>query len=141
MSYAHPVAMVFAIMLLFYVLKLGFVRFAMVHFKRRSGAFLWKRHVLLGKLTIALLLVGAAGGLAVTWLLWGSPGATQAHAPLGLAMAVVALWSLATGLILDRTRKPGNPLALAHGLGNGLLAALALAQIYTGVNVLRDFLW
>lgn len=141
MFYVHPVAMIFVIVLMLYVLKLGWVRFAVVHLKRRSGAFLWKRHVLLGKWTLALMMAGVAGGLAVTWLLWGSPGVSGTHASVAGAMVVLAASGLATGIILERTRRPGNPLALVHGLGNGLLTLLGLVQIYTGIAVLRDFLW
>jgi hypothetical protein len=140
MLYAHPIIMLCLVGLALYVLRLGYVRFAAVHLGRK-GVFAWKRHVFLGRLAMAGLFGGLCGGLFMTWFFWSSPGATGAHFRVALAMLALMISGAATGWSLDRTRKPGNPLALVHGLGNALLALLGLVQVYTGYGVMKDFLW
>ena len=135
MLYFHPVLMGVLILLAWYVLRLGWVRFAAVHLGRRA-AFNAKRHALLGKLSLGGLLAGSAGGAAMTWLNWSSLGVTGAHGLLALILVPVMVFSFISGLRLD-FRSPR--LALAHGLANMVLAGLLAVQIWLGVRVLSDF--
>jgi len=140
MLYVHPLLMLCLILLALYVLRLGYVRFASQHLGGK-GVFQWKRHVLLGRLVMAGLTGGMCAGVFMTWFFWGTPFAAKTHACVALAMLVLIVSGAVTGQSLNRTRRPGNPLALVHGTGNALLAALALLQIYTGYGVLKDFIW
>jgi hypothetical protein len=140
MASVHPVFMALVIALVYYVLKLGLVRFAAVRLGRK-GVFAWKRHVTLGKLAVAGLTAGSLGGFAVTLLIWGSPMATGLHAFIAPAVLALAATAFLTGLRLDREKKAGTPLALVHGANNILLAALCAAQAVTGWLLVRDFLW
>lgn len=140
MAFVHPVLMALVIALVVYVLKLGLVRFAAVRLGRK-GVFAWKRHVALGKLAVAGLAAGSLGGFAITLLIWGSPLATGLHAFIAPAVLALAATAFATGLRLDRVKRPGTPLALVHGTNNILLAALCIAQAVTGWMIVRDFLW
>ncbi|WP_173080611.1 DUF4079 family protein [Fundidesulfovibrio magnetotacticus] len=137
----HPVIMLCLTGLVFYVLRLGATRFASKRLGRQ-GVFAWKRHVSLGRVTLAGLLLGVAGGLGVTWGVWSGPGATGWHALLGACAAVLAVSGAVTGGRLDRGRgKAPAGVALLHAAGNTLLAALCLAQVWTGWRVLENFVW
>jgi hypothetical protein len=140
MLYVHPVLMLCLILLTLYVLRLGYVRFASKHLGGKT-VFQWKRHVLLGRFAMAGLAAGMCGGAFMTWFFWGTPFAAKTHAGVALAMLTLIISGMATGQSLNRTKKPGNPLALVHGVGNALLSSLALVQIYTGYLVLKDFIW
>ena len=140
MLYVHPVLMLCLIVLVLYVLKLGYARFASQHLGGRA-VFQWKRHVLLGRLAMAGLVAGMCGGFFMTWFFWGTPFVAKTHAGVALGILGLIITGAATGQSLNRTRRPGNPLALVHGIGNALLAALALVQICTGYGVLKDFIW
>lgn len=140
MLYVHPAFMLLATALMVYVLRLGLVRLMATRFGR-EGVFHWKRHVQLGKVVMAAFALGACGGLAFTWSQWSAPLKTGTHAALaGVILALATLGTL-TGLSMDKTRKRGNPMALVHGIGNMVMAALAALQVYTGVGVLRDWAW
>jgi len=140
MLYVHPGLMLILIILALYVLKLGYARFASKHLESKT-IFQWKRHVLLGRFAMAGLVAGMCGGVFMTWFFWGTPFAAKIHSGVALVMLVLIVLGVATGQSLNKTRKPGNPLALVHGIGNALLAILALVQVYTGYHVLKDFIW
>lgn len=141
MHYVHPLAMLCLTGLVLAVLRLGAVRFVAKRLGKK-GLFAWRRHVLLGKLALAGLFAGSAGGLAVTWGVWSGPASTGAHAWLAACILALAASGLATGLRLDREKAKAPPrTALLHAVGNTLLALLALVQIYTGYRVLADFVW
>ncbi|WP_243359555.1 DUF4079 family protein [Fundidesulfovibrio terrae] len=140
MAYAHPAVMICLVALALYVLRLGYARFASTVLGRKS-VFQWKRHVALGRIVMGGLFAGMCGGLSMTWLVWSHPFSTGTHVAVALCIALLAVSGAVTGLILDRDRRPGNPLALVHGLCNSLLAVLALSQVYTGYGVLKDFIW
>lgn len=55
-------------------------------------------------------------------------------------MVPLMLFSLASGLIMDRRKARRKTLPLMHGLGNLALLALALLQVWTGFGVLRAFI-
>jgi hypothetical protein len=140
MLYVHPVLMLCLILLALYVFTLGYARFASKHLGRKT-MFQWKRHVLLGRFAMVGLAAGMCGGVFMTWFFWGAPFAARTHVGVALAMLALIVSGVATGQSLNKTRKPDNPLALVHGIGNTLLAILALVQIYTGYHVLKDFIW
>jgi len=136
----HPALMVLNAILMLYVLKLGLGRLAATRFGART-VFPWKRHVLLGKIVMAVLAGGFCGGLFMTWTQWSTPLKSGAHAVGAVCILVLALSGTLTGLHLNRTRRPGNPLALVHGIGNILMAAVIGVQAATGYVLLRDFVW
>lgn len=140
MLYIHPTLMFLAVLVMLYVLRLGVVRLMATRYGGK-GVFPWKRHVLLGKTVMGVFALGACGGLFFTWTQWSAPLKTGAHAVLAGFILALAAFGTLTGLSLDRTRKRGNPLALAHAAGNVTMAALAAAQVFTGVGVLRDWAW
>ena len=150
----HPVVVAVATLCAGFALAFGLVRLAARHFGAR-GQFPWKRHVLAGRVALWGLLAGAAGGMAVTWLAWGSPGVTGAHAVLAAATVPLAGFGLASGAFLAGGQGRRDPalagsdrlgvgqgrrdLALAHGLNNMLVVGLLALQAWLGVQVLLDF--
>ncbi|MFZ5426445.1 MAG: DUF4079 family protein [Thermodesulfobacteriota bacterium] len=140
MLQVHPVLMLLTAGLMLYVLKLGLSRLAAKRFGART-VFPWRRHVLLGKIVMAAFAAGFCGGLLMTWIHWSTPLKSGAHALGGLGILALAASGTLSGLALDRKRRSGNPLAVLHGIGNILMAALVALQAWTGYVLLRDFVW
>lgn len=140
MNYPHPVIMLLILALACVALRQGAVRSLAVRFARKAP-FPWKVHVSYGKLALAGMFAGVATGYATTWLGWSAPGSTGTHQDIALVIALLAASGLATGFVLDRRKKPGTPLGLAHALGNTAIVLLTLWQAYTGIDLLRVVAW
>lgn len=138
MLWIHPVVEAVGLALSLYALLLGWRRFGMAHLGRKGLTFAWRRHVGLGAWTMVLWLAGLGLGLGAAWWSWGVVFITGAHYQVGLAMAPLMAFGLASGLVMDRKKARRRVLPLAHGLVNMLLVALALVQLATGVKVLGD---
>ena len=139
MLYIHPLLQLAVTVLAGYVGWLGFTRFQARHLGRKIP-FLWKRHARLGVVAISVWFMGLLGGVSVAWLKWDMVMVTGQHYKVALVMVPFMVFGLASGLYMDRKKKNGRLLALAHGLCNGILFLLALYQIWTGVRVARNFL-
>lgn len=137
--YLHPAWQIAATLAGLYALWLGLARARSLHLGQRV-AFQRQRHATLGLAALVGLLTGAAGGaLAARWS-FGAWLSTDDHAWLGLACAALALWGLASGLAMKASPKPRKVLPALHGLGNTVLVALALVQMYTGHEVIESFI-
>ncbi len=139
MLFIHPVWQFVATILGIYVFYLGWPRL-WATFSGGKAAFLWKRHVSLGLITLTALLVGLVGGAAVTSYYWGGTGYTRHHYLIGLAMGPLMVFGLVSGLLLDRQKGKYKKLPVLHGLNNTAVLFLALVQIWTGLNVVRFFI-
>jgi len=113
-----------------YVFLLGLRRFGGLHLGRRS-VFAWKRHVVLGTVTLSVLLAGAFSGMALLYLRWKLYLVTD-HGRVGLAMIPLILFGLISGLYMDRKRARRTALPLIHGLNSLALFFLLLYQAWTG---------
>lgn len=134
----HPALQAAATVLSLYVLYLGLQRFRSVHLQHKT-AFNWKRHVLLGKIVMAVWLLGMIGGLIMAGRTWPGFLITGAHARIGLAMAPFILFGLVSGIYMDRVKKRRRQLPLIHGLLNLLVVIMALVQVWTGWMVYNQF--
>jgi len=134
----HPVLQCSAVLLSFYVLYLGWVRFAFAHLGRTGVVFPWKMHVLLGGAVLITWCLAFVIGLGAAWWGWKSVFITGLHYQVALVMLPIIIFGLGSGLYMDRVKARRSVLPLAHACANALLMLLALCQLYTGILVLRD---
>jgi hypothetical protein len=134
----HPVLQTLAVLASLFVLYLGFIRFRFAHLGHKGIIFQWKRHVQFGTAVLCTWALAFVIGLGAAWLGWSSVFITDLHYQVGIAMLPligIGLWS---GLLMDRVKAKRPLLPLVHGAVNALLVLLALAQLYTGIVILRD---
>jgi uncharacterized membrane protein YozB (DUF420 family) len=139
MLWFHPVLQSLATLLGIYAAWLGLQRLRANHFGAKVP-FLWKRHVSMGAAAMVLWLLGMLGGLAVARIQWGVNFVTGAHYQVALVMLPLILFGIASGRYMDRVKARRTALPLAHGACNLLVLLLALYQIRTGWQVIRDFI-
>lgn len=134
----HPIIQSSAILLAIYVLYLGIQRFRFLSFHQKV-VFPWKRHAVLGLLSLGLLLGGIAGGMLLVYVYWHGILITGIHGTIGLVMVPLLIFGMVSGLYMNSRKKRRRLLPLIHGLNNVMILALALAQIMTGSDVYRGF--
>lgn len=134
MLWFHPLLQFAAILLSFYVLRLGIARFQTQHLHRRQP-FAWKRHVQLGEVVMIIWLLGMIGGFVMVRYTWHAFFITGMHARIAVLMVPLIIIGLVSGIYLDRYKKRRLVLPLIHGLNNLLLVLLAVAQIFYGLGI------
>jgi uncharacterized membrane protein YozB (DUF420 family) len=137
--FIHPILQAIATLIGLYVAWLGFSRFRGRHLGVSVG-FNWKGHVRFGIVAMAVWFMGLLGGLGVVWMNTGKVLVTGLHYKVALAMLPLMAFGLWSGLVMDRKKKNGTLLSLAHGLCNLVLLLLALFQGGTGFWVLNRIL-
>ena len=136
----HPFVQGLTGILALYVLWLGLQRFASRHLKK-SYAFQWKRHVLLGKVVVVIWALGAFGGTAVTYIAYGRIFTESLHFRMGIVILLVLLFTWLTGTWLDRHRNESDALPVIHLANNTVLLILVVVQVITGVGILQNALF
>jgi hypothetical protein len=134
MLWFHPLLQLVAIILSFYVLRLGIARFQSQHRHQRQP-FAWKRHVRLGEVVLVVWLLGLIGGFILVRFTWHAVFITGMHARIALLMLPLIIIGLVSGIYLDRYKKRRLVLPLIHGVNNLVLVLLAVAQIFYGLGV------
>lgn len=132
----HPAWQVVFTLLGLYAAWLGIKHLRSLHLSH-IVSFPRHRHILLGKITLVGLILGAAGGAIMVRWMWRAWLVTGLHGRLGLVVVCLALVGLATGLILERRPKTRKALPLFHGLANLTLLALCLINFYYGGQILK----
>ena len=135
----HPTIQFCVTLLSSYVMYMGVKRFMFVYFKAKAR-FEWKRHVLLGKIVLAVWFLGFCLGLFMANHAWGVINLTEGHFAVGMVMGPLIVAGFATGLILQKPAKGRAGLALSHGIVNSILFLLSIYQLVTGLGVIRLFL-
>jgi len=138
--FIHPLLQAVATLLALYAAWLGFSRFRSRHMGSAGVLFNWNRHVRLGIVVMAIWFLGLLGGLGVVWMNTGKVFVTGLHYKIALAMLPFMAFGFLSGLHMDRRKKNGTALSLAHGLCNLVLLLLALFQGWTGFRVLDRIL-
>jgi len=97
------------------------------------GSFVWKRHVLKGKITVLCALAGLGEGLAI-WALDGFAVGAAAHFAVGCAVGLLFAAGGLTGLRMARVG--GTPaLRGAHRICNLTAIALFAANVASGLSL------
>ncbi|PKN43499.1 MAG: DUF4079 domain-containing protein [Deltaproteobacteria bacterium HGW-Deltaproteobacteria-18] len=139
MLWIHPLLQLVATGLALYVLSLGWPRFQANHLGKK-GKFMWAEHVRFGKYAHILWMSGLVLGLYAVAQHWGQNTITGNHYWIGQLMMPCIAGGYITGVIMDRNRKKRRYLPLAHAVFNTLAVLLALAEVVTGIGVIRLFL-
>ena len=135
----HPIIQFSAVLLALYVFILGVQRFRSQHLYQKNVVFRWKRHVSLGKIALSILILGAGGGMYMTYSHWYRVLMVGIHAKVALVIIVLAVFGLVSGWYMDRYKKKRKMLPLVHGLSNVVLLLLLFFQVYTGWGVYQTF--
>jgi hypothetical protein len=139
MLWIHPLLQLAATALALYVLHLGWPRFQANHLGRK-GKFMWAEHVRLGKYVHILWMAGLVLGLYAAGQAWGQNTITGGHYWIGQSMMPCIAGGYVTGVVMDRNRAKRRYLPLAHAVFNIMAVVLALAEVVTGIGVIRDFM-
>ncbi len=134
----HPIFQSVGILIALYVMKLGISRFRMSHFKAKIR-FNWNQHVRLGLVATTIWLIGICVGLYTVKTNWYGFLITGQHAKTGLLLIPFILFSIASGMAMDRRKKQRKVLPLIHGICNTIMLLIVLFQIYTGIGVYRTY--
>jgi hypothetical protein len=132
----HPIAQALTALLALYVLRLGLSRFASRHLGKGT-VFQWNRHVMLGKVVVAVWALGAIGGMSVTYLTYGKLFTQSLHFRIGIVILPVLLITWLTGTRLNHRRNQSNILPVVHLVNNILLLVLAGSQVVTGLHIVK----
>jgi len=135
----HPIVQSLTAVLALYVLWLGLSRFASRHLGRRT-VFQWNRHVMLGKVVVAVWALGAVGGTFMTYMAYGKIFTESLHFRIGILILAVLLVTWLTGTRLDRRREQSNVLPIVHMVNNVLLLILVAIQAVTGIGIVQSAL-
>lgn len=139
MLWMHPALQMAATLIALYAAWLGGDRL-LAQLLKIKRVFLWNRHVLVGKIAVALWFMGLVGGFSIAKLTWGVMYVTGPHAQTALVMLGLMLVSATTGIYMDRNRRRRTVLPLIHGTTNIVLLGLAFLQVRTGWQVIQDFI-
>jgi len=139
MMWIHPILQFTCLFFAVYVLYLGYARFNALH-RGLKGVFAWKRHVSLGLAVMITWLAGLALGGGMAWLNWNMVMITGWHYRVALIMIPLIIFGLASGYVMDKYKKKRSALPLAHAINNAVLVLLTVAQLITGIGVIRDFI-
>ena len=134
----HPIIQYVAIILILYVLFLGFQRFRFLHLQKKV-VFQWRRHVILGIISLGVLCVGMGVGILMVYVYWHGFFITGIHGILGLVMIFFIMCGLLSGLYMNYHKKKRKLLPIIHGLNNLCILLLACIQIMTGWKVYQAF--
>ena len=135
--WSHPIMQCIALLAGLFALWQGFKRFAMSRGKKVM--FPWKTHVKLGTIALVLWIIGLTGFIA-TYFAFEVTHVTGIHANMAIVIAILAVFGLVTGFIMNKYKKRRKILPLVHGIANVILLVLVLVQGYVGVALVGNFL-
>jgi len=127
----HPIIQCSATLLALYVLYLGVQRFRFLHLQQ-NAMFNWKRHVILGGITMTAWLTGLLGGVVLSYVTWHGFLITGTHGRTGMVILPLILFGLFSGLYMNYKKGRRKLLPLIHGINNMVVLLLVFYQISTG---------
>ena len=136
--WSHPIIQVIAALLGVYALVQGVRRFVSQHGKKRL--FQWKRHVKFGTITLVLWVLGSTG-FYVTHTVFEVTHITGIHANTAWFIVGLSIFGLITGCVLNKVKNRYKKLAIIHGIFNIILFVLVLINFYSGIGLVRSFLF
>ena len=135
MLWIHPFWQIVTILLGWYVFYLGWARFVSINLSRHK-AFLWKRHVALGKAAFYMWIYGGLVGFAAAWVKWRTFGVTGIHLWVGIIILLLSFFGYWSGLHMDNYKKHRKILPPIHGANNLLILFFSLFSIFTGTRTI-----
>ena len=136
--WSHPIIQVIAALLGVYAIVQGIRRFASQRGKKRL--FQWKRHVKFGAITLVLWIFGSTG-FYITHAVFEVTHVTGIHADIAWGIVGLSILGLVTGYVLNKAKGRYKKLAIVHGILNTVLFILMLINFYSGINLVRSFLF
>lgn len=130
----HPILQIFTVATVFSLFALGVKRFQQLHLERKI-VFPWKRHVLLGKIAMVLVVLGYGSGITAVYNTFRVIGFTGLHHEVGEFIVPLLLVGFGTGLYMDSRKKKRKILPMLHGLTNLLVLLLFVFQAGTGMRL------
>jgi hypothetical protein len=118
---------------------LGWQRFQFKRGKAPASAFPWKRHILFGRIFLALLWIGALIGVGYVWYTIGPVSAAGPHAATGVLIVIVFSVGATFGLLLAK-KKGSDRMAAAHMAINYGTFIIVAFQIVLGIFLVTFFL-
>jgi len=136
----HPGIQLSAFVLALYAFYLGLKRFRFNHLHMQT-AFPWKRHVILGLISLTALLFGMIMGMIMVYTHWQGFLMTGAHGKTAVILVPFILFGVISGLYMNARKKKRKTLPLMHGINNLIILCLALSQAFTGWEILKTFVF
>jgi uncharacterized membrane protein YozB (DUF420 family) len=136
--WSHPIIQIAAALLGVYAVMQGVRRF-MFHFGKKR-LFQWKRHVKFGTVALILWVLGSTG-FYVTHTVFEVTHITGIHADIAWIIVGLSVFGLITGYVLNKTKNRYKKLAVIHGVFNMVLFVLILVNFYSGIHLMRSFLF
>lgn len=127
-SFLHPALQCVATLASLLALWTGVQRFRSCHLHQKV-LFPWKKHVRFGMIALLGWLLGSIVLVIFVDLTRGWDFPSYPHGQIGLAMVPLILIGLASGLVLNKTKKNYRPLMIVHGLINTVLVVVAVYQV------------
>jgi hypothetical protein len=139
MAFIHPFVMLLAVIAGVYTGLLGWQRFQFKRGKAPASAFPWKRHILFGRIFLALLWIGALIGGGYVWYKTGASLTLGLHAAVGVLIVIIFSVGATFGLLLAK-RKGSDRMVAAHmAINYGTFIFVAL-QVVLGIFLVTFFL-
>ena len=127
----HPAAQLAAILLAFYAAYLGFQRTRSLHYNKQTK-FLRRRHAVTGFIGLSSMVGGIAAGVFMVDRYLLNPDMAL-HKAAAMLLLPLGLFGIISGLFLYFKPGPRKYLPAIHGINNGIVLCLAVAQIITGI--------
>lgn len=132
----HPLFMILALFLSFWVAWQGINRVRISLFKHRVR-FNWKGHVRYGIIVMSTWFFGMIAGGIMAKLIYGEAGMTGDHRTVAMIMLPMIIFGEGSGLYMKFKKAPRKILPIFHGINNLILVLLAFMQLYTGFYLVR----
>ena len=139
MAFIHPFIMLLAVIAGVYTGLLGWQRFQFKRGKAPASAFPWQRHILFGRIFLALLWIGSLIGGGYVWYKTGASLTSGLHASVGVFIVLIFSVGATFGLLLAKKKGSDRMAAVHMAINYGTFIFVAF-QIVLGIFLVTFFL-
>ena len=126
----HPIGQLFAILLAFYALYLGYQRTKSLHYAK-AARFKREHHVVAGTVALISMLGGIAAGFIMVSRYLDNPE-MGLHVAVAMLLLPLGIFGIVSGFFLYLNPGKRTILPAIHGINNLLVLILALLQVFSG---------
>ena len=126
----HPIGQIFAILVAFYALYLGYQRTKSLHYNK-SASFNREYHAVAGTVALISMLGGIAAGFIMVSRYLENPE-LGLHKAVAMVLLPLGIFGIFSGFFLYLNPRKRKILPAIHGINNFLILILAVLQIITG---------